>query len=489
MGKTTSLLHLYSVILEKHLALIPIFIPLYECQQTTESDNNWILRYIATTYFSQTFPYDFPSIQKSLSSQDVLILLDGWNEIKIEGDLFIQWIKELLDLPNIRIMISSRKEFAGINKLGHHRHQFERLELQPLDKSLVRTISHHYGVKIPRRLIDSGLCTNPMILTIYMGIEREMEFFKNWTSNGLLEGKLYCFRKIQSLEDILYNYVLSQKCRADQKYPDAKDTIITRICYDLVLPSFAFLMAAKGEFQIDEKVAFEHISRCATEINDREKLSLLSPDVLIISDEYLQVSLTNFSPEIDNELLLKLLLNRYRIMVRNEGKLLFIHQHFRDYFASYNLRRLLDRYLNDGNTQFVTFMSEKIDDCKFGEFHSTLSWDNLYALDVMTDDKYSSRLPRTRSREGYYQLCKIALETIKSQDRQKIAALLISIGKDKARRDEICVEDVDSYGRTFNGDEREASRLSYIMRFMHDYLTGQINDTSDDNLWKLISRY
>ncbi|WP_405349604.1 NACHT domain-containing protein [Ruminobacter amylophilus] len=115
-GKTTCLLGLWKKYLDSNEDIIPIYVPIYEV-------NNSIKEYIIETYFkygSSKLSFDDLKESMSLNPFHVLILLDGYNEKK-GFDTFNSEIKDLFNINNVTVIVTSRNMeepfTGGVTKL------------------------------------------------------------------------------------------------------------------------------------------------------------------------------------------------------------------------------------------------------------------------------------------------------------------------------------------------------------------------------------
>ena len=200
-GKTTCLLGLWKKYLDSDENIIPIYVPIYEV-------NNSIKEYIIETYFkyaSANLSFDDLKEYKSLNPLHVLIFLDGYNEKKGFGT-FNSEIKDLFNIDNVTVIVTSRnieEEFSG---------GITKLKMCDLTSS---QINDFLGEK-KEFLSDTkyhGFLTNPFMLQkCIIAFEGEEQKYKN-INQIPMEGILHEYFKKQikpmSEDEKTYlNYIL-----------------------------------------------------------------------------------------------------------------------------------------------------------------------------------------------------------------------------------------------------------------------------------------
>jgi hypothetical protein len=149
-GKTTTLLQIAGALIE-HGGPVPLFLPLAEWSNTT---GNFFQSVESRAAFASV---DKRCFEQLATSGDLLLLLDGWNELSApqRERAVIQIVALRRDYPNVGIVISTRRQVAPPPLTA------PRVEIGPLDAAQQREIAiarrASEGLGLLERASDTGL--------------------------------------------------------------------------------------------------------------------------------------------------------------------------------------------------------------------------------------------------------------------------------------------------------------------------------------------
>lgn len=101
-----------------------------------------------------------PMHTKNGNCPQLLLLLDGFNEVSCNSELLLKEIESLAQLPGVRILMTSRSEEPAI--------PFSRLYLRPLSESEVKKALSGNGLLPPENKEILQLLQSPMMLSIFI---------------------------------------------------------------------------------------------------------------------------------------------------------------------------------------------------------------------------------------------------------------------------------------------------------------------------------
>jgi WD40 repeat protein len=318
-GKTTSLLQIWKDWLEKEE--LPLYVPLNEYDGVKDK--------FIETYVEKWYGLNFDKIDNP-----IILLLDGFNEIRGDSGKILKEIKDLGSWQNIRIVLTSRHNF--INFFGFN-DKFFAYEIQPLSADVILKFLEKTGLPV----VDNWeeLLSTPMMLTLYANT---CAIQKNAAAE-----KLFPFKPSKSRGEIIYNYLL---CQLAKLLPNeqVENLYSAYIALFGVAPYIAWRMETEWLFSISDKdcncIIEDYLSKNGSLIKDKANEFLKS-----VAFKYCCDWKNTHNP-------LHVLTHLFHILEReifgdNEAKFSFIHQHFRDFLAAMHITNVINDALQ--NEPFV----------------------------------------------------------------------------------------------------------------------------------------
>ncbi|MEJ7766842.1 MAG: hypothetical protein WKF89_03460 [Chitinophagaceae bacterium] len=250
MGKTVSLIHLWDTLLKTNSEIVPVFLTLNEYNQPHLQKEDFIAKRIARHYLGETTDktiddiWEAWKIEKQPGTPNMILLLDGYNEITVDRRQLILELNELrLKGKAVQILVTSRYEMDSLTWSNG----FHSLALQPLDANKLRFYLASQNLRYPEdeRLLQ--ILQNPMMLTLYANANEIIDQYK--------EHKQFNFKpRITTQGELLWNFLEAQQVRLSKIYGD--DTWQYYYCKFLIrhfLPYLGYEMEKAGQFSIDKK--------------------------------------------------------------------------------------------------------------------------------------------------------------------------------------------------------------------------------------------
>ncbi len=340
MGKTTSLLKLWEELLhtEKETP-VPFFLRLESYNRMKPARRRDYIFHIISEEYCNRIPseedirhmenaFRQPVIRSGGTEPSVILLLDGYNEISADtADLLIH-LNHIRKMPGVQMIISSRYDIRPA--LGWT--DFAKLELPELEDGQIRKFMESrntaFHPDLPTRL---PLLRNPMMLTLYCGLEREMKQCADTGQNA------YDFiPEPRTKAELLHNSMQSFLARRDRMSPASDDRVMHRLMLHHLLPRLGYEMEKAGIYEIE---------------NEGLRQMICEESRLWLTDAFLDAH-----PDIDNAMsenlmeklhvsgqrqarilyktIFRILTKDYALLRSPEGQTCgFLHQDFRDYFA------------------------------------------------------------------------------------------------------------------------------------------------------------
>ena len=336
IGKTVAMLTLPVEDWFKELEIPVIYVPLQKLDAFKGDLNRYIREKIGSDNYERC-------IELSNSSPEgqprLLLLLDGFNEIPDEYKKdAAKYIREWMERPGIQIITTSRLGFFLENS-------FSKYRLQPLPYDTVRSFLLSAGIKeeqLPRQSDRIWVVINiPLMLTMYLQIEKTVETIRRSPSASILEWK-----KPDNAGHIIWDYLQMELYRCIQR----DDTVHSAVHYATAIlaiaPYVCCQMSRRNKFYITREI-FHKLIREALAFYASHQ-DLLGSQILKVRDE--------LAPYNQEKLLREENADRYeRILVDNialfqaqiigpeKEVLSLMHKNFRDALAAFFICSCLSR--------------------------------------------------------------------------------------------------------------------------------------------------
>ena len=329
MGKTTSLLKLWGDLLSNpNIISIPIFLDLVTFNRKRRSRTDNIIfdrineKYLESFDIKNQFKKriffngrEYPSI---------ILILDGYNEVNNDTEL-ISCLEEIrLDYQGVQIIISSRYNITEQLLWDNYSEVFT---LEKLTNVQIEHFINDQEVSLYKDLSDIDILRNPMMLTLYCGIEREMKSTTDSEKYNFIASP--CEKA-----EILHNFLISSQIRLD-RYSNS-DKPLHYLYLRHLLPKIAYEMEKNGDFEIDSSDLVVIIQN-ELKLYNTEEFQIKHTDIVIDLIRYDLKKMID--PNFENviRIIAKLYKQYYflkEIIEYNKKWYTFIHQNFRDYFAA-----------------------------------------------------------------------------------------------------------------------------------------------------------
>lgn len=337
MGKTVSLINLWDTLLidtEKHI--IPLYLSLDEYNNLTkiEEKNNFIINSIGRYYLGKQIleSKDINDIWHILGHPNnngknypsIILFLDGLNEItKEKSGLLIELTKLINEASGLQVVLTSRYDFRE-NFLWK---DFKLVELVDLSDE---QIAKYLGKDISN--IEGKLITvlrNPMMLTLYSASNENMQKY--------LDNKNFDFKQnIKSRGELFWNfiesYIVKLVCSPTNL---GGDGTCRKFLIKHILPYIGYKMEESGKYTISTNEFIQLIDDAYTEIS-----LLINTGTFKEYWKYKEILFLTCKSEDDKtnryEWVIKTICTEINLIVENSDSdnHSFIHQNFRDFFAT-----------------------------------------------------------------------------------------------------------------------------------------------------------
>lgn len=316
-GKTTALLKAWKDLLTPEnlpkYKMIPVFIPLNEANSAKE--DNFI-----DNYTQEHYGFQINEAPKYLNNYQILLLLDGFNEITIRVNGIITEFKKLSLTRKIKVVLTSRYDFSSTYMLEG----FMPYCIQLLEPDVIREYLQKHnvtGLKVPYDLL-----TTPMMLTLFTNTNLMKQRISNRICGNLP------FHENKTKGELIYNFMLCQVGKAfDTGRPE--NAYIAYIALFVVSPYIAYVIERQGSFSFAQKQMIGLIRKALVSFKKETFTFLFDSDLASLAvfgsfpDDAWQGLPNSIAAFLKNTLAL----------ILDEGEnSSFRHQYFRDYFvASY----------------------------------------------------------------------------------------------------------------------------------------------------------
>jgi len=357
MGKTMSLFRIWQRQLEPHQDKnrLPIYIPLNECN----------------VYAGYGFIKDFVSKKYKIDlDKDIgcwtILLLDGFNEVANDKKVgIVREIKDYMKRAGIQIILTSRYDFSKVH--GFNMDVFE-LQLLTTDAVIDFLSQSQFSNSIADRLLqqqnvskllenDYKILRNPMMLMLFSNsllvrqqIEEHFVNFKDAIPD--IQDK--------TVAEILKTYLL---CQIGQialntaKARDNTDVIKTAFALRYISPYIAYKLEEKSSFNTTKRemraLVTEYLDLYGE--SDFNEVQNWIRDVFFLPTFPLRSTYSKDSDEY-----IELLISRHVFISEEKDRYILRHQHFRDFYATAFIAKVLEDWGNQNNSSIPSIISAKL---------------------------------------------------------------------------------------------------------------------------------
>ena len=280
----------------------------------------------------------------------VLLLLDGFNEITTEGRWAVgEDINRWAGRPGIQIITSSRFDIHSYVPLGSG---YNKVQLQPLSRSVIKDYLEGLGIPQPRTKIQWNIITYPLMLFLYAQTKDAM-------ADENRDGRIQVYKASNSAGAIIWNYLQRELWRYRQNNADVVKCVIAA---EFIAPYIAWKMQRDSVFTLDENSFDDYLDE-AYKLVSRLDNNQLPPHIrrVLRHRPCIFPECSDIQSFIEEEQL--------RLFIRNETTYSLMHQQFRDALAAMHLINLSycsEQLPNEWKTnvdyyvmQFVAELSDK----------------------------------------------------------------------------------------------------------------------------------
>ncbi|MEQ8188517.1 MAG: hypothetical protein ABRQ39_11160 [Candidatus Eremiobacterota bacterium] len=322
-GKTTSLLKLWEYLLCDDAGPVPVFIRLESCNHGEKKDFIW--HFICRDYLDiipseENILYFYEYYRKPENKPSLILLLDGFNEITSDKTDLLLCLNDLRPLKGIQIIISSRYDMRN----NFNWHDFTVFSLNALKERQIEDfiISHNMDYET---IAGLSILKNPMMLSLYCNLDRA------FTSAS---GEDYDFIESPCCKgEIIHNFITASLLRFDRDIILPEDRLLNRLYLKYLLPRTGYEMEKSGSFELSHR-DFVDIIKDELSIYSSGRFLDLHPSVEYDMTERVREQLEPAGRQ-NIIKIIKLLREKYCLLTGKAGVAYsFLHQDFRDYFAS-----------------------------------------------------------------------------------------------------------------------------------------------------------
>lgn len=314
-GKTTALLRAWKDLLtSKNLLkykMIPIYIPLNEANTATQDK-------FIKNYIQEHYSFQINEVPKYLNDYQILLLLDGFNEITIRVNGIITELKKLCLIKEIKVVLTSRYDFSSTYMLeGFIPYYFQLLK---------PSIIHEYLQKhnVTESKVPYDLLVTPMMLTLFTNTNLMKQRISNRICGNLP------FYENKTKGELIYNFMLCQVGKAFDN-GHLENAYIAYIALFVVSPYIAYVIEKQGSFSFSQKQMIGLIKKALASLEKETFTFLFDNDLASLAvfgtfpDDAWQGLPNSIAAFLKNTLAL----------ILDEGEnSSFRHQYFRDYFVA-----------------------------------------------------------------------------------------------------------------------------------------------------------
>jgi len=323
MGKTTTCMRLWESYLKKGNQVFYIPLCNYSSTNTIESSIIKECGFVSRDQYEQL-----------MQDNDILLLLDGFNEMKNEckRDFFTE-LYELSTKEQIQILITSRNNVIDSSVSSFAKLTFKPLSKETIDECLERHLPDSKKIPLSPELYD--VLSNPMLLKIYAVNINTPILTSNTQKSGFLTNPT-------TAGEIIWNFLEHQIIKSNNLYEDTER--FSRILFRYLLPYIAYNIELRDNIHFTlvelKKLidGFEiYFKANCVEIEDLIYYGDIIDEFLSIKNRtkfLLEMCVENFS-----------IINLSLVDGADSNTYTFVHQHFRDIFSATHIKNQM--ILND----------------------------------------------------------------------------------------------------------------------------------------------
>lgn len=344
MGKTVSFIRLWEKYTgcEKYNPMfpVPIFVPLSEySQKIAIKEPVGFIQWVIKQYYLDertrqkelldVFREPFGTEEDGVPS--VLLMLDGLNEVTIERRELEVEIRSIIEnWQGVQVLISSRPDLR--DTMGWT--DFHLLELVGLDSEVIEQYLSRRGGRFTAKIESSGehrlrkLLRNPMMLTIYAA---SCEILNQYRMNPNYDFK----QKDESAGEILWNFIEAQVVKYfENRSLGEQQFHFYKLLLKMLLPALGYEMEKADRFQLSEDELDELVEKYLRRFSGSDFLSTFREYRKFSSAWRIDDSKSNLNIFEIVETVLNIFSDQMFMLVKDGHSYRFLHQNFRDFFAS-----------------------------------------------------------------------------------------------------------------------------------------------------------
>lgn len=311
LGKTVTLL-------THNWELPVVYIPLRNLKKTQGIED-----YIKACTLNSIDAYwqHFVKLCNDLGSYEkqVIIIIDGFNEIskdhrdELYKELNAQWV----DKQNVQLVLSSRynvnTEYACPGLLG--------LELEPLNRKQIKKYLDNFKIQVRESNPIWNVITTPLMLNLYAQSQKLFRMGQEQDSNL---GSYISPKKAENAGTVVWNYLQSEIMRCVESY---QKVAIPTIAIVFIAPYIAFQYRQNNVFSVSKREFNKLLMHAMERFNEARASEKLLDQIMnsTMEDSSTDLSSINYYPVLTRNLC---------IFYEHNGRVEFMHQHFRDALAA-----------------------------------------------------------------------------------------------------------------------------------------------------------
>ena len=248
----------------------------------------------------------------------VLLLLDGFNEIATEGRWAIgEDINRWAGRPGIQIITSSRFD---IHSYVPHGSGYSKIQLQPLSRSIIKDYLDGLGISLPRTKSQWNIITYPLMLFLYAQTKDAM-------ADENRDRRIQVYKASNSAGAIIWNYLQRELWRYRQNDADIVKCVLTA---EFIAPFIAWKMHKDSVFTLSEERFNEYLDEAYERVSELDEKQLPPHIRRVLRHKHCVFpGCSDIQSFIEEEQL--------RLFIRNETTYSLMHQQFRDALAAMHL--------------------------------------------------------------------------------------------------------------------------------------------------------
>lgn len=255
---------------------------------------------------------------------DVLLILDGFNEVTVKNDLLLSEIKQFIVRGiNAQIVITSRYDMRNIRT---YMADFHKMSLLELTDSQINCYLDKMSVEHPDKKVMQ-LVKNPMMLTIYADSCHKL--------NKPYSNRIFIKAPVETSGELMWNYLESLLINtADDDTGHLKYSFMLRH----VLPYIGYKMESLGRFALTEDELMDAVNEAHEDADSDDFIMAFrmystsqAAEILIVGDS------SNKRKIFDRLKNFLEIVKDLNLINYDREYYYFIHQNYRDFFAAYHI--------------------------------------------------------------------------------------------------------------------------------------------------------